>query len=147
MGRRPSTRHRGRIIAAQKWIPSVGRVEFRNHDMAWGGTGCVIAVRDGAHIVATNRHVAKKVARRKADGRAVFMRTPNGVPYGAAVDFAEEVGSAEDNASTAEVAGLEYLADDLSPTSRCCASRRRASRSRTRSSSPTRRPRRAISSR
>ena len=66
----------GRIIAAQKWIPSVGRVEFRNHDIAWGGTGWVIEVRDGAHIVATNRHVAKKVASRKADGRAVFMRTP-----------------------------------------------------------------------
>jgi endonuclease G len=102
-----------RIVGAQRWIPSVGRVEFVNHNMDWGGTGWIIDVRGSAHIVATNRHVAKIVAKRRADGRAVFMRRPSGTPYGMKVDFEEEVGSAGDD-RTAVVTRIEYLADDLS---------------------------------
>ncbi|HLL31985.1 MAG TPA: DNA/RNA non-specific endonuclease [Allosphingosinicella sp.] len=102
------------IKGAQKWVPSVGRIEFVNHSMAWGGTGFVIDRRNGAHIVATNRHVAKKVARRRADGRAVFIRSPAGALYGARIDFNEEIDAAEDDSRTAPIAGLEYLADDLS---------------------------------
>lgn len=102
-----------RIVGAQRWIPSVGRVEFVNHDMDWGGTGWIIDVRGGANIVATNRHVAKIVAKRRADGRAVFMRRPSGTPYGMKIDFDEEVGSSGDE-RTAVVTKIEYLADDLS---------------------------------
>lgn len=102
------------IKGAQKWLPSVGRIEFVNHSMAWAGTGWVIDRRNGAHIIATNRHVAKLVARRKADGRAVFIRSPAGKLYGARIDFNEEVDAPENDAWTADVAGLEYLADDLS---------------------------------
>ena len=102
-----------KIVGAQKWIPSVGRVEFVTHDMAWGGTGWIIDKKNGAHIVATNRHVAKIVARRRSDGRAVFMLRPSGTPYGMKVDFEEEVGSSGDD-RTATVTRIDYLADDLS---------------------------------
>lgn len=103
----------GRIVGAQKWIPSVGRVEFVNHNMAWGGTAWVIAEQGTARLVATNRHVAKIVAKRRADGRPVFMRSPSGVPFGMKIDFEEEVGSSGDERTVA-VSSLEYLADDLS---------------------------------
>lgn len=104
---------RGWIAGAQRWIPSVGRVEFVNHNMSWGGTGWIIETRGRSRIVATNRHVAKIVARRRADGRAVFMRSPSGVPFGMKIDFEEEVGSTGDERTVA-VAAVEYLADDLS---------------------------------
>ncbi len=103
----------GLIRGAQKWIPSVGRIEFRNHSMAWGGTGWVVEHRHKAALVVTNRHVAKIVARRKADGSAVFMRAPSGARYGSAIDFGEEVGNRnDDNSHTAELVRIEYLADD-----------------------------------
>lgn len=103
------------IRGVQKWVPSVGRIEFRNHDMAWGGTGWVAEIREKGALVVTNRHVAKIVARRKADGSAVFMRAPSGARYGAAIDFGEEVeGKSGDNSRTAELVRIEYLADDAS---------------------------------
>lgn len=97
------------------WVKSVGRVEFVNADTPWGGTGWVIEHKDGAAIIATNRHVAKIVAKRLADGRAVFMRALSGARYGANIDFGEEAGSASgDTSRTLAVASLKYLADDLS---------------------------------
>ncbi|SDI38440.1 endonuclease G [Paraburkholderia steynii] len=103
------------IRGVEKWVPSVGRIEFRNNDMAWGGTGWVAEQRKKGALVVTNRHVAQIVARRKADGSAVFMRAPSGARYGAAIDFGEEVESkADDNSRTAELTRIEYLADDAS---------------------------------
>src|SRR4051812_12839304 len=55
---------------------SVGRVEFVNHRMSWGGTGWVIDGNGTSRVVATNRHVAKLAARRAADGRGVLLRSP-----------------------------------------------------------------------
>jgi hypothetical protein len=47
-------------------IPSVGRVDVRNHRLDWVGTGWVV----GPGIVATNRHVAEEFARAADDGFA-----------------------------------------------------------------------------
>lgn len=103
------------IRRVEKWVPSVGRIEFRNNDMAWGGTGWVVEHKKKGALVMTNRHVAQIVARRKADGSAVFMRAPSGARYGAAIDFGEEVESKVDDSSrTAELTRIEYLADDAS---------------------------------
>ena len=97
-------------------IRSVGRVEFLNHTMAWGGTGWVIASGDSTRVVVTNRHVAKLVARRGSDGRGVFLRSPaTGVLYGIDLDFKEEVGSAAADARPFEVSDILYLADDTRP--------------------------------
>ncbi|NYJ06434.1 DNA/RNA non-specific endonuclease [Petropleomorpha daqingensis] len=97
-------------------IRSVGRVEFLNHTMAWGGTGWVIASGGSTRVVVTNRHVAKLVARRGSDGRGVFLRSPaTGVLYGIDLDFKEEVGSAAVDARPFEVSDILYLADDTKP--------------------------------
>ncbi|MFG1478782.1 DNA/RNA non-specific endonuclease [Xanthobacter sp. V4C-4] len=95
-------------------IPSVGRVEFLNHALSWAGTGWVVEDAAGHPLVVTNRHVAALVAKRKADGSAIFMRSPYGQPYGAAIDFLAEVDRTADSSRTARVAGIAYLADDAS---------------------------------
>jgi endonuclease G len=104
----------GLIKAVEKWIPSVGRIEFVNHRMSWGGTGWVAEEKGGKVIVVTNRHVAKVVAQRRADGVAVYLRSPSGGRYGAKIDFLEEMGSGNSNAKTAELTSVRYLADDMS---------------------------------
>ncbi len=97
-------------------VRSVGRVEFLNHSMAWGGTGWVIDEDGTERVVATNRHVAKLVARRTADGRGVFLRSPlSGVRYGMNLDFKEEVGSLPADARPVSVTEILYLADDAAP--------------------------------
>ncbi len=101
------------IQGVQGWIQSVGRIEFRNHEMAWGGTGWVVEVTDEGALVVTNRHVAQLVARRKADGTAVFLRSPAGPRFGAAIDFKEESGSiVGDRSKTAELTQIKFLAED-----------------------------------
>lgn len=103
----------GLIKGVQKWIPSVGRIEFSNHSMAWGGTGWVVGKRGGGALVVTNRHVAQLVASRKADGTGVFLRSPSGVRYGASIDFREEVDSMRgDSSRSARLTRIDYLADD-----------------------------------
>ncbi len=42
-----------RIAGAHPLIPSVGRIEFRNHDMEWGGTGWVLKAEGRDRIVVT----------------------------------------------------------------------------------------------
>ncbi len=97
-------------------VKSVGRVEFLNHSMAWGGTGWVIGEDGTGRVVATNRHVAKLVARRTADGRGVFLRSPlTGARYGMNLDFKEEVGSLPADARPVSVTEILYLADDAAP--------------------------------
>lgn len=105
------------IKGVERSVLSVGRVEFVNHSMAWGGTGWVVHEEDdGARIVATNRHVAKVVAQRGFDGSGVFLRSPtSGLRYGAEIDFREEVGSNPGDARPVEVVAISYLADDASP--------------------------------
>jgi endonuclease G len=103
-----------RIRATEVFIPSVGRVEFINYSMAWGGTGWVVDRKADGHIVLTNRHVAELIAKRNAEGQAVFMRSPvTGVRYGAQLDFNEEVGATAENARVARVLEVVYLADDF----------------------------------
>ncbi|UQS16295.1 DNA/RNA non-specific endonuclease [Pseudomonas sp. HS6] len=103
----------GLIHGVEKWIPSVGRIEFRNYQMAWGGTGWVVEHSGQGALVVTNRHVAKLVASHKADGTAVYIRSPSGARYGAAIDFREEVHSEiGNNSRTAELTKIQYLADD-----------------------------------
>lgn len=101
------------IRGVEKWLPSVGRIEFRNHSMDWGGTGWVAKREGKGALVVTNRHVAQIVAKRKSDGSAVFLRSPAGPRYGLAIDFREEVGSQSgDSSRTAELTRIKYLADN-----------------------------------
>ncbi|WP_448625261.1 DNA/RNA non-specific endonuclease [Geodermatophilus sp. URMC 64] len=105
-----------RIKAVEADVLSVGRVEFVNHRMAWGGTGWVISNDADSRVVATNRHVAKLVARRAADGRGVLLRSPStGSRYGVNLDFKEEVGSLRTDARPFAVREIVYLADDTAP--------------------------------
>ncbi|MFC9687810.1 DNA/RNA non-specific endonuclease [Kribbella sp. NPDC056951] len=104
------------IKGVEPFVRSVGRVEFVNHDMQWGGTGWVIDEPTAtSRIVATNRHVAKLVAARVADGSGVFMRSPAGILYKAQLDFKEEVHSNPGDATPVLVTKIIYLADDASP--------------------------------
>jgi endonuclease G len=97
-------------------VKSVGRVEFLNHSMAWGGTGWVIDEDRTERVVATNRHVAKLVARRTMDGHGVFLRSPvSGARYGMNLDFKEEAGSLPGDAQPVSVTEILYLADDAAP--------------------------------
>lgn len=103
-----------KIRNAEKWIPSVGRVEFLNANSGWGGSGSVVATRDGDLLVITNRHVAKLVAKRQYDGKGVFIRNAAGIRCGAEIDFREEATSLRgDRSRTVAVTGIDYLADDL----------------------------------
>lgn len=96
-------------------VRSVGRVEFLNHGMAWGGTGWVIGENGAERVVATNRHVARLVAQRSADGRGVFLRSPlSGVRYGMNLDFKEEAGSLPADARPASVTEILYLGKENS---------------------------------
>lgn len=102
------------IKAVEPFVPSIGRVEFINYSMPWGGTAWVVDRKADGHIVLTNRHVAKLVAKRSADGKAVYMRSPvTGVKYGAQVDFNEEVGAKPMDARVAQAFEIVYLADDV----------------------------------
>jgi endonuclease G len=104
------------ILGAEPFIKSIGRVEFLNHTMAWGGTGWVIAAKGNTRLVATNRHVAKLVARRTSTGGGAFLRSPfSGVLYGMNLDFKEEVGSLAADARPFGVRDITYIADDASP--------------------------------
>ena len=99
--------------AAERWIPSVGRIEFINHDMPWGGTGFVVDTRpNDRRLVVTNRHVAALVARRAADGTGVFLRSALGPRYGARIDMREEVDSPRTADFELPVTQIIYLADD-----------------------------------
>lgn len=103
----------GLIKGVEKWVPSVGRIEFGNHSMAWGGTGWVAQRKGNGAVVVTNRHVAQLVAGRKADGTGVFLRSPSGVRYSASIDFREEVDSKRgDSSRSARFARIDYLAED-----------------------------------
>ncbi|MFE2164214.1 trypsin-like serine peptidase [Streptomyces sp. NPDC059447] len=68
----------------ERVIPSVGRVDLRNHREPWAGTGWMVA--EG--IAVTNRHVARAFAERKG-GRFPF-RTISGRNVRADIDWRRE---------------------------------------------------------
>lgn len=103
-----------KITRVEKFIPSVGRIEFLNHAMGWGGTGWVIEDKGDTLRIVTNRHVAKHVARRTFRGDAVYAFGPGNVKYGAQVDFGEEANSDPDPALVFTITRFTYLADDVS---------------------------------
>ena len=105
-----------KIRAVEYMIPSVGRINFRNHSMAWGGTGWVFDNEDDEHlVVVTNRHVAIKVARRTRRGEGVFMFSPlGGSRYGACIDFYAEHQGPSDLQLIAKIEQFTYIADDAS---------------------------------
>lgn len=103
-----------KIRQVERHLRNVGRVEFVNHDMAWGGTAWVIEEKAEHLLVCTNRHVAEIVARRTFRGDGVFMFAPANVPYGAEVDFVEEIDSDPNPDAVFRIEKFTYLADDAS---------------------------------
>lgn len=104
------------VRGVEGFIPSVGRVEFVNHFMRWGGTGFVIDEAPGnRRRVVTNRHVAAKLARRSRSGEGIFQRSPVGPRYGAKLDMREEVDSLPGTRFELPVVRIVYLADLTEP--------------------------------
>ena len=84
-------------------IPSVGRVEVRNHRLDWVGTGWVLA----EDVVATNRHVAEEFAR-ASNGGFSFRINSMGSTMGVTMDWRREhQRSAESRFRVTEVIWIE----------------------------------------
>jgi endonuclease G len=90
-------------------IARVGRVEFVNHAMPWGGTGWVVDER----VIVTNRHVAEIVAESDGRGGFRFRMSLGGVPFGANLDFREEYGVA--GTETVALKSIRFLAQSNQP--------------------------------
>ena len=73
-------------------IPSVGRINLRNHSMGWVGTGWVIE----PNVVVTNRHVARAFAEADGDGFA-FVQSHDGRYAKAELDTLREHESGEES--------------------------------------------------
>jgi endonuclease G len=100
--------HRQRIEAA---IKKVGRVEFINHAMPWGGTGWLV----DKNIVITNRHVAEIVAEASGNGKFRFKLSLGGVPFGARLDFKEEFGPAATGVHEVLLKSVKFIARSDQP--------------------------------
>jgi endonuclease G len=100
------------ISAVEPLLSSVGRIEFVNHDLDWGGTGWVVREEDDHFLIATNRHVAQIVARRTASGSGTYLFAPGAARYGASIDFIEEVDGDQDPAALFQISRFTYMADD-----------------------------------
>jgi hypothetical protein len=74
----------GRAVVEEA-IPSVGRVDVRNHRLDWVGTAWMIA----PDVAVTNRHVAEEFARRDGDGFG-FVQNFDGTNVAATVDWRHE---------------------------------------------------------
>ncbi|MBL8874052.1 MAG: trypsin-like peptidase domain-containing protein [Planctomycetaceae bacterium] len=73
-------------------IPAVGRIEMANSELAWGGTGWLIA----PDIIVTNKHVATLFARRSTSDSEFVFRTGNFQrPISCDIDFLEEESRAD----------------------------------------------------
>ena len=102
-----------KVAKVEPLLASIGRIEFVNHDLEWGGTGWVVAQEaDGQLLVVTNRHVARLVAYRTERGDGVFMSGMANIRYGAEIDFVEEADAPEDLHRVLTLAKFTYLADD-----------------------------------
>lgn len=105
----------GQIAQVEHLLPSVGRVEFRNHDMSWGGTGWLVGgAANGERLMVTNRHVARIVAQRRRDGSGIFLPSRSGLPYGAELDLGEESGVPSRPEQLLPIERFTYIADDIS---------------------------------
>ncbi len=103
----------GLIHRASPLVKSVGRVQFFNHELSWGGTGWVVDAAGADRFVVTNRHVAAEVCTHLSTGRAVFARSrTSGVRYGAALDFNSDPDATPKMSPRAPVTAIVYLADD-----------------------------------
>jgi endonuclease G, mitochondrial len=100
--------HKQRIEAA---IKRVGRVEFINHAMPWGGTGWLV----DKNIVITNRHVAEIVAEASGNGKFRFKLSLGGVPFGARLDFKEEFGPAAAGTHEVLLKSVKFIARSDQP--------------------------------
>ena len=89
----------------------IGRVEFRNVPMLWGGTGWVVEDR----ILVTNRHVAELVAQADGRGGFRFKSTLAGVAAEARVDFKAEFGAEDDTSEEVPLSAVRYLASARQP--------------------------------
>jgi endonuclease G len=73
-------------------IPSVGRIELRNHRLEWVGTGWLVR----PDIVVTNRHVAEEFGRRRGGGFG-FRSGPAGTLVRANLDCCREYGEIKES--------------------------------------------------
>lgn len=102
-----------KVAAVEHKLGSVGRIEFLNHDLSWGGTGWVVDEAGPDHfLIVTNRHVAELVARRTFRGDGVFMFSRANIPYAALIDFLEEVDTPSDLSREVRIEAFTYLAED-----------------------------------
>lgn len=71
--------------SVEQVIPSVGRIDLRNHRLDWVGTAWVV----GPDLVVTNRHVAAEFADAR-DGHFAFQENFDGSKVAATVDWRHE---------------------------------------------------------
>jgi V8-like Glu-specific endopeptidase len=69
----------------ERVIPSAGRIDLRNHQLTWVGTGWVVA----PDIVVTNRHVAREFAS-DLNGGFAFRKNHGAPAVAASVDWRHE---------------------------------------------------------
>jgi len=110
----PESKEWKRMLATSKGIlesilPSVGRVELRNHlNYEWVGTAWLVA----EDIAVTNRHVAEIFARNNS-GEFVFRQNAIGKTIRSSIDFVEEHLSPEERQFS--VQKVLYIAEDSDP--------------------------------
>jgi endonuclease G len=103
-----------KITGVERFLPSVGRVEFVNHPQSWGGTAWVLPSDGNDLLIVTNRHVAVAVARRTHRGDGVFIFAPtSNARYGARFNTAEDPGTPANPDRRFQVEAFTYIADDL----------------------------------
>lgn len=105
---------RPQIESCAPLADSVGRVDFVNHDLSFGGTAWVLDAHGDDRYVVTNRHVALEVCRRLADERGVLAHSPwSGARFGLKVDFNEEPGASPRRLARGDLVEATWIADDL----------------------------------
>ncbi|MFE7940522.1 trypsin-like serine peptidase [Streptomyces griseoincarnatus] len=80
----------------ERAIPSVGRIELRNHALQWAGTGWMV----GPRLAVTNRHVAEVFAREAKAGAGkgfAFNQSWTGKPVRADLDWYQEYQQPEES--------------------------------------------------
>ncbi|MET8945382.1 serine protease [Streptomyces sp. NPDC004542] len=110
-GRTTSTHVAARVERArrplEKAIPSVGRVDLRNHALRWAGTGWMV----GPRLVVTNRHVAESFARAARAGEGTgfaFRQSWTGRTVRPSLDWYQEYQQPEESRfRVAEVVWIE----------------------------------------
>ena len=74
------------VTGIQAAIPSVGRVDLRNHRFGWVGTGWMV----GPNVAVTNRHVAQEFATAAPNGTFGFRAAADRREVKAAIDWRRE---------------------------------------------------------